>query len=149
METLVKWNEGGLPSFSRMFDDFFKAEFPVWSHNNFAAEGSTLPAVNIKETDKEFSLELAAPGMKKEDFNVGVEDDVLTISAEREETKEEKEESYNRKEFTYASFQRKFTLPEGIDAGKVTAKYEDGVLLLSLPKKPEAQPKPTKTIKIS
>lgn len=149
MGTLVKRNEGGFPSFSRMFDDFFKTEFPVWSHNNFAAEGSTLPAVNIKETDKEFSLELAAPGMKKENFNVGVEDDVLTISAEREETKEEKEENYNRKEFTYTSFQRKFTLPETIDSNKVTAKYEDGVLLLSLPKKPEAQPKPAKTIKIS
>ena len=98
---------------------------------------------------KEISLELAAPGMKKNDFKVGVEDDVLTISAEREETKEENEEMYNRREFTYASFQRKFTLPETIDANKVTAKYEDGVLLLSLPKKPEAQPKPAKTIKIS
>ena len=149
METLVKWNEGGRPSYSRMFDDFFKAEFPVWSHNNFAEKGSTLPAVNIKETDKEFSLELAAPGMKKENFNVGVEDDVLTISAEREETKEEKEENYSRKEFTYASFQRRFTLPETVDSNKVTAKYEDGVLLLSLPKKSGPQLKPAKTIKIS
>ncbi len=149
MGSLVKWNEGGFPAFSRMFDDFFKTEFPVWSHNNFAAEGTTLPAVNIKETDKEFGLELAAPGMKKDDFKVGVEDDVLTISAETEYSKEEKDEDYNRKEFSYVSFQRRFTLPESVNADKVTAKYRDGVLHVSLPKRPEAQPKQAKTIKIA
>ncbi len=149
MGALVKWNESGFPAFSKMFDDFFKTEFPVWSHNNFAAEGTTLPAVNIKETEKEFNLELAAPGMKKEDFNIGVEDDVLTISAEKEVSKEEKEDNFNRKEFSYSSFMRRFNLPESVEAEKVTAKYRDGVLYLTLPKKPEAQPKPAKTIKIT
>lgn len=149
MGSLVKWSEGGLPTFSKMFDDFFKTEFPVWSHNNFAAEGATLPAVNIKETDKEFQLELAAPGMKKEDFNVAVEDDVLTISAEKEVSKEESEEHYSRKEFSYSSFTRRFNLPDSVASDKVSAKYEEGVLYLNLPKKPEAQPKPAKTIKIS
>jgi HSP20 family protein len=149
MGALVKWNESGLPTFSRMFDDFFKTEFPVWSHNNFAAEGTTLPAVNIKETDKEFDLELAAPGMKKDDFKVGVEDDVLTISAEKEVSKEEKEDQYSRKEFSYTSFMRRFNLPDTVESDKVSAKYRDGVLYITLPKKPEAQPKPAKTIKIS
>ncbi|MCB0650353.1 MAG: Hsp20/alpha crystallin family protein [Saprospiraceae bacterium] len=149
MGALVKWNESNFPTFSSMFDDFFKTEFPVWSHNNFAAEGATLPAVNIKETDKEFGLELAAPGMSKEDFKVAVEDDVLTISAEKEFSKEDKKDNYNRREFSYSSFQRRFNLPESIEADKVTAKYKDGVLHVSLPKKPEAQPKPAKTIKIS
>ncbi|MDC6362729.1 MULTISPECIES: Hsp20/alpha crystallin family protein [Flavobacteriaceae] len=109
---------------------------------------TTVPAVNIKDNEKEFELELAVPGVKKEDFTVEVDHDVLTVSSEIKSESKDTKENYTRKEFSYSSFKRAFTLPETVDGSKIDAKYEDGVLKLTLPKKEEALPKPKRLISI-
>ena len=108
----------------------------------------SVPAVNIKDNTDGFELELAVPGMKKDDFTVEVDNDVLTISSEIESEKEEKDENYTRREFSFTSFKRAFTLPDTVDGSKIDAKYKDGILKLTLPKKQEALPKPKRLIKI-
>ena len=130
-----------LPS---LMNEIFK---PDWfgGMENF---GLNLPAVNIKENEKDFELELAIPGRKKEDFNIEVDDHVLTISAETKSEENVKEENYTRKEFSYESFKRSFTLPETVNEDKINAAYEDGVLKFTLPKKEEALPKPKRMIEI-
>lgn len=116
-------------------------------HNN-AAEGSSLPAVNIKESNDAFTVEVAAPGMTKEDFKLSINNNVLVISSEKENEREETEGKYTRKEFSYASFQRTFTLPQSVDQEKVQATYKDGVLLITVPKREEAKVKPLRKIEI-
>jgi HSP20 family protein len=141
---LVKRNDDwGFPT---LWEDFFNSD--LFNLPAIASRGMTVPAVNITETDTEYVLELAAPGMKKSDFHVNVDRNVLTVSSEKEEEKEEKDKNYTRKEFSYSSFERSFTLPESIDQEKIDAKYANGVLKLVLPKKEEVIPK-TKEIKIS
>ena len=108
-----------------------------------------LPAVNIREAEKEFYLEFAIPGKKKEDFNVEVDDNLLTVSMENKEEREETDKGYTRREFNYSAFKRAFTLPETVDADKIEAKYENGILKFSLPKKQEALPKPKRLIEIA
>lgn len=108
----------------------------------------TLPAVNIREAEKEFVLELAIPGQKKEDFNVEIDNDVMTISMESREEKEEKEQPYTRREFRYTAFRRAFTLPETVDQDDIRADYKNGILRFTLPKKAEALPKPKRMIEI-
>ncbi|MBY0347893.1 MAG: Hsp20 family protein [Hydrotalea flava] len=146
--TLVKSNNM-TPVFNRLFDDFFNNDWADWGLRNFSGEGSTLPKVNIKEDDNGYTVEMAAPGMKKEDFNVNLDKQVLTISAEAKEEKEEKKANYSRKEFNYQSFQRSFSLPETADDEKISAQYKDGILNIYIPKKEEAKPKPAKTIAIA
>ena len=107
-----------------------------------------VPAVNIKENDENFELELSVPGFEKDDFNIEVDDNVLTISSEVKSENETKEDTYTRREFSFSSFKRVFTLPETIDDGKINANYENGILRLSLPKKEEALPKPKRLIEI-
>ena len=109
-----------------------------------------MPSVNVKETDNEFKLEIAAPGLKKEDFKLNLENNVLTIASEKEENTEEKDNGYARKEFSYYSFSRSFTLPEKVvDAEKIEAKYENGVLEILIPKREEEKPKPVREISIN
>lgn len=119
-----------LPSF---VNDFFKP-WNEWFDNGFEKTLS-MPAVNITENNGQYNISVAAPGMKKEDFKINLEADMLTISAEREETKEDKDKRYNRREYNYSSFSRSFTLPGEVKADKIDAKYEDGVLSLVLPKR--------------
>lgn len=108
------------------------------------------PAMNIKEKDKEFEVELAAPGLRKEDFNITLDDGILTVSAQKEESKDEEKEGFITKEFSYNSFSRSISIPESIDEEKeVTAKYEDGVLKLKLHKKENMEPKKARRINIS
>ncbi|HWA35239.1 MAG TPA: Hsp20/alpha crystallin family protein [Cyclobacteriaceae bacterium] len=107
-----------------------------------------VPAVNVKETDKSFEVELAAPGLTKKDFNISVDDHLLTISSEKKSEKEEKEKGYTRKEFNYSSFSRSFALPENVNENDVKAKYEDGVLKLSLTKKGLPETKAKKMIEV-
>ena len=107
-----------------------------------------IPAVNIKEEKDKFVLELAAPGMKKDDFKINLDNYQLTISAETKSEKKEKEDSYTRREFVYNSFSRSFTLPKTIDIDKIKADYRNGILDIVLPKK-EEETKLTKQIKIS
>ena len=109
----------------------------------------TLPAVNVKETDKGFDIEVAAPGLTKKDFNIFLEDRMLTISSEKKEQKEEKEKGYTRKEFNYSSFSRSFDLPENVNEGDVRATYEDGVLKLTLMKKALPKEKNKKLIEVA
>ncbi|MGC8749646.1 Hsp20/alpha crystallin family protein [Hydrotalea sp.] len=146
--TLVKHN-AMTPVFNRFLDDFFSSDWADWGLKNFSSEGSTLPKVNIKEDDNGYTVEMAAPGMKKEDFQINLDKQILTISAEAKVEKEEKKETYSRKEFNYQSFQRSFSLPDTADDEKISAKYTDGILHIYIPKKEEAKPKPAKTIAIA
>ena len=108
----------------------------------------SLPAVNIMEEDKEFIVELAAPGMNKKDFHVEVENGVLTISVEKEMEKEEEMKNYTRKEYNYNQFMRSFTLPENISDDKIKAHYEDGILRLQIAKKELTKVPPKKEIAV-
>ncbi len=133
----------------RYFDDELR---DLWL-SNFSNTQTSVPSVNVRETDDEFIVEVAAPGMKKDDFNVNLENDMLTVSSERKEEKEEKEReeaAYTRREFSYQSFQRTFTLPENVvDGDKIDAKYADGILRLVLPKLEHTKKKPSRQIKVS
>jgi HSP20 family protein len=122
-----------------------------WNRRNYSSTNSTLPAVNIKENANEFSIEVAAPGMKKDNFTVDYENGRLTISSEFKNEKETKEgETVTRREFSYQSFQRSFTVTEDVvNADKISARYNDGILHITLPKREEVKPKPAKQIKIS
>ena len=111
-------------------DNFFGREFPV---NEFFNRAWT-PAVNIKDNTKTYSVEVAAPGLKKDDFNVTIENGLLYIKGKREETKEEKEDNFTRREFNYNSFERTFSLPENAKEDSIKAKYENGVLKITLTK---------------
>ena len=98
-----------------------------------------LPAVNVKETDKAYEINLAAPGLEKTDFKIDLNGNMITISAEKEKTEEEKEDGFTRKEYNFNSFSRSFTLPEDTMADKIDATYVNGELRLMLPKKDGAR----------
>lgn len=123
--------------FPSLFDDFFRP-FNFWDPN-FLPHTLTVPAVNIDENKEQYDLSLAAPGMKKSDFTINVENNMLTISCEKEEKSEKKQKNGYRNEFNYSSFSRSFALPDEVIKDKIDARYEDGVLKLSLPKKEEAK----------
>jgi len=107
---------------------------------------SKVPSVNISEKDNGFEVELATPGLKKEDFSISVEKNILTVSAEKKEEKEVEDKKYSKREFNYTSFSRSFTLPENIDEESIDAKYENGILSISLNKKEEVDTKKMITI---
>jgi len=111
---------------------------------------NSLPAVNIEELEDMFKLELAAPGKVKEDFNIELDNDLLTISSEikKEDETEDKERQFTRREFSFESFRRSFTLPDTIDYSKINASYENGVLIIELPKREEARTQPKRVIDI-
>ena len=128
--------------FPSLMNEIFK---PDW-FGGIENMNSSVPAVNIKENEKDFELELAVPGRKKEDFNIEVDSSVLTVSAEVKSEKEVNDENFTRREFSFSSFKRAFTLPETIDEDKIKADYVDGVLSFTLPKRKEALPKPKRLI---
>lgn len=141
--TLVKFNNQFPRTFNSIFHDMLN-EFPVVNSKDW---NSNIPPVNIAETTNAYHLELSVPGRDKEDFNVNVEKGLLTISFEKkEETKNEDVKSV-RREFSYESFKRSFTLDDKIDAEKIEAKYENGLLKFLLPKKEQAK-ETTKQISI-
>ena len=119
-----------------IMDDFFNTnwnfEVPNYSHS--------LPAVNIKEADKEFTLQIASPGLTKEDFEVSFEDNVLSIEVVKKNDAKENNNDFTRFEFDYNSFKRSFTIPESVEINKIEASYLNGILNINLPKKKEAQP---------
>lgn len=117
-----------------VFDDFFKPWNEWFDNGSFWGRTMNIPAVNITENKDEYQVSLAVSGMKKEDFKIAVDGNMLTISSEKEENKEEKDKKFTRKEYNYSSFSRSFTLPEEIKKEKIEAKYEDGVLKISLPR---------------
>ncbi|GAP67927.1 heat shock protein Hsp20 [Bacteroidales bacterium 6E] len=146
--TLARRSNTFFPSF---WDNFLSKELMDWGSNNFSSTDTTLPAVNVKETDDAFEIEVAAPGMSKKDFKINLENNVLTISSERKEEKKEEEKGrFTRREFSYQSFQRSFTIPENMVEGeKISAKYNDGLLCIHLPKREAVKPKPAREIAIS
>ena len=129
-----------------VFDDFFKP-WNQWFDDRWTASIQK-PAVNIKETDEHYEIKMAAPGLHKNDFKIDINGTMVTISAEKDEKKEEKEEDYTRKEYSYSSFSRSFSLPDNIDASKIDASYVDGELKLLLPKKDEAKKTTHKSITV-
>ncbi|SHF40140.1 Hsp20/alpha crystallin family protein [Pedobacter caeni] len=129
MKTLVKSN--GFPSFRSMMADFWNAD---GFFNKSVFDNEFLPAVNIRDKEGSYELELSAPGFKKEDFKVSTGDGMLTISAETSKENEEENEDYTRKEFSKSSFSRSFNLPENVSEEQVKAKYSDGLLQIVLKK---------------
>lgn len=110
--------------------------------------GRSIPAVNVKEGDKKFELELAAPGYEKKDFNISIDNGLLTVSAERKEENEKKDDNYTRREFGFSSFSRSFSLPANINEEDINARYEGGILKLEIAKKSEQNGKTRKAISI-
>ncbi|MBD0778460.1 Hsp20/alpha crystallin family protein [Maribacter sp. ANRC-HE7] len=132
-------------------DDFFDNR--SWVRNmlpdTFWNGKTTEPALNIKETDDKFEIELAAPGFAKKDFNITIDDGCLNISAEKTKSEEEKEDDYTRKEFSYNAFERSLQLPKTVKEEAIKAKYNDGILKFDLLKKEEAKKKPPKVVEIA
>lgn len=122
------------------FDDIF--------NDDFFEDDSLMPALNVKEHDEDFEIELAAPGFNKKDFEVTIEDDVLHVCGEKQQEEEEKEDEYSRKEFSYKSFQRSMVLPPSVDLDQdIKAAYKNGILKVKLLKKEdEVQEEPRKKV---
>ena len=140
--TLIKWHNRN--PLSDIMNNFFDNEL-----SDFFGKRVCDPAANIIELPDSFQLDIAAPGMKKEDFKINLENSILTISAEMEDEKNEEGKNYTRKEFYYGSFSRSFTLPKTIDLDKIQADYNNGILKISLPKREEARVEVKKQISIS
>jgi len=140
--SLVKRNNDLFPAFSSLFDDLF---------SNFSATNTTIPAVNIRETNDNFEVEVAAPGMRKEDFKIQLDGNTLTIySEQQQQSGDQPGERYTRREFSYQSFQRSFVLPRDVvDEEHIQAKYESGLLKLTIPKREEARKKSPRLISIA
>lgn len=148
MKTLVKSNGRLLPEFPSLLDEFLGKDFFEFPLTRFSGS-TTMPSVNIKETDSAYEMEVAAPGLEKNNFKVELTNDMLVISAQAENKKEEKEESYTRKEFSYTSFQRSFQLPESmVLKDKITAKYTNGILHVTVPKAADTQHNASRIIEI-
>ena len=144
---LAKRNDSYFPS---IFDKFWNNELMDWDYSNFSSTNTSLPAVNVHETDNDFIIELAAPGMSKKDFKISFNNNILSISSEIKTNKNETKGNYTRREFSYQSFKRSFTVPENmVNGDKITAKYNDGILNVILPKREEMKPEPEREIKIS
>ena len=142
--SLIKWNPESsfFPTLTNWFDDFLP-------DNGFkpAVKGISIPAVNVTESKDAFKLKVAAPGFKKEDFKLEVQNGYLIISGESSEEKEDKNETFTRREYAYNTFSRSFGLPENVEGEEISAEYADGVLKVVLPKK-KADEKPTKQIAV-
>jgi len=141
MNMVKRTNSNWFPSF---LDEVLRPDFMggVQSFHQMT------PAVNVRETETEFVIDVAVPGKKKEDIKIEVDKNVLTISSEEQTQHEEINERYTRREFTYGSFRRSFTLPKTVSDDQIQAAYEAGVLKLTLPKRLESLPKPKRTIEI-
>lgn len=140
---LIRFNQHPVSMLSELLEDFDRNFYSGIERNGL------IPAVNIREREEHFLLELAAPGMKKEDFKIKLDNNVLTISSEQKEANEEAKEKFTRKEFYYQSFSRSFTLPKSVDLDKIKADYNHGVLSLTMPKREEAKVAINREIAIS
>lgn len=143
--SLIKFSN----QFPTLFDRFFENDLFDWSNRNYSTTNTTLPSVNIKESNDEFEVEMAAPGLTKNDFNIELNNNVLTISSNKKVENETKSgQQFSRREFSYQSFSRSFSLPNIVEGDKIEAKYENGVLRIMIPKKEEAKPKPARAIEV-
>lgn len=143
--SLIQWNRHQfLPEFSNVLNNFLD--------DDWLGKGSQMPAVNIKDNLNEYQIEVAAPGFTKEDFKVALNHNVLTVSSEKktENVEDSKEKGkYTRREFSYQSFSRSFTLPKGVEQGNISANYENGILNITVPKQEASKEKGIKTINVS
>jgi HSP20 family protein len=145
---LMKRNEN-YPAWSNFFNDFFNRDWMDWTNRNFSETNTTLPSVNVKESEDGYEVDMAAPGLGKKDFKIELNHGILTISSEKKDESETKKgQQFTRREFSYQSFSRSFNLPHTVDSEKISAKYDNGILKVTIPKKEEAKPKPAKTIEI-
>ncbi len=128
--------------FPSIIEDYFNQDW------NLRSVSASMPSVNIKELETQFEIDLAVPGKKKNDFEIEVEDGLLSISSTTEEATTNEQAMFTRREFSYASFKRTFTIPDSVDPTNIEAQYSEGVLQLRLPKRKEALPQPKKLIKI-
>ncbi len=150
MKSLVKTNGSLFPAIPSLLEDIFSKDWLDSSLATWKTPGATLPAVNVKETNEDFVIEVAAPGMKRDEFQVELQNHVLTISAQTSTEERDEKDNYTRREFSYQSFQRSFALPEDkAEDDKISAKYTDGILRVTVPKKEEAKVKHPKQIAIS
>jgi HSP20 family protein len=149
--TLARLSNDWSPSFPSFLDRFFEGDLMDWNTWNFAGTDSTLPAVNVKEREDEYQIEVAALGLEKGDFKLNYDNGRLTISSEKKDEKQEKNGGkITRREFSYQSFQRSFSIPDDVvNADKISARYSDGILHVTLPKREETKSKTAKEIKIS
>ncbi len=144
--TLVRRFNNPRPEIANFFDDFFGGDM----FSPRATMGHrTVPAVNVQETEDDYQIEVAAPGLKKDDFKVEVNNNVLTISCEKEDSSEDKGKGFSRREFCYTGFSRSFAIPRNeVDESKIDASYKDGILKITLHKREEVKPKPARMITI-
>jgi HSP20 family protein len=139
----VRRKPTAVPTIFNMFDEMWNRNWPTENVANFR------PAVNVSEHEKHFQLDFSVPGFEKEDFTIGVDKDQLSVSVSKEENKEEKTENYTRREFRSGNFERVFTLPDAVDADKIEAHYDKGILHVFLPKKEDVLLPAKRTISIS
>ncbi|MFA8299751.1 MAG: Hsp20/alpha crystallin family protein [Hyphomicrobiales bacterium] len=147
----MKSSNNSYPSFPALFDKLFDGNLMDFSGSGFFNRSeATIPAVNMHENENEYQIEVAAPGLKKENFKIDYNNGYLTISSEKENKVEEKEgHKMTRCEFSYQSFKRSFTAPQQlVDTDKIKATYKEGILNVILPKREEAKPKPNRLIEI-
>jgi HSP20 family protein len=149
MALLTRSNERLSSSIPSFIDSFFNRDWSDWNNMNFSGMNSTLPACNIIEEHDHFIIEVAAPGLKREDFKVSMVNNQLLVSCEKKSEMERSNKDYSRHEFSYETFQRAFSLPEGqIKGDNISAKYDNGILYITLPKREEVVSKPAKEIQI-
>ncbi len=141
---LVKRNAHSANLFPSLIEEFFR---PDWM-GGMQSVNQSVPPVNIRESDSSFTVELSAPGKNKADFNIEVDNDLLTISSEVKAENTSEAGKYTRREFAFSSFKRSFTLPDSVNADEIKAIYENGILSIALPKKDEALPKPKRLIDV-
>lgn len=145
---IMKYDKNRMfPTFDSLWDNFFDKDYMTKGMEL----GTKVPAVNVSETEKAFELEVAVPGLKKEDFDIDMDKDILTISAQKQtETEETDQETkkVTRREFSYSSFSRSFRLPENVDEENISAEYKDGLLHLSIPKKSKEEVEMKKRIEV-
>jgi HSP20 family protein len=132
------------PFFPSLADKFVNRDWNL----DLPSFSTTVPAVNIIEKETEYKIELAVPGMRKDHFEIEMEEGILSISVNQDEEKTSEKGKFTRREFSYNSFRRSFTIPESVDPAKIDANYTEGVLFISLPKRKEALPQPKKLINI-
>lgn len=141
---LVKRNGHSANLFPSLIEEFFR---PDWM-GGMQSVNHSVPPVNIRETDNAFTVELSAPGKNKDDFHIEIDNDLLTISSEVKTENNAEVGKYTRREFTFSSFKRSFTLPDSVNSDEIKANYENGILSINLPKKEEALPKPKRLIDV-
>jgi len=146
--SLIRKSEN-YPAWSNFFNDFFNRDWIDWTTRNFSDTNTTLPSVNVLESDDSYEVDMAAPGFEKKDFRIELNHGVLTISSEKKvENETKKGQQFTRREYSYQSFNRSFALPDTAESDKISARYENGILKVVIPKKENAKAKAVKVIDI-